>query len=212
MLNFKNKNIMFIGAHPDDIEINAGGTIAKLSKNGENVLAFVCTCGKNTERVVEAKTALMTLGVKKSLICNFPDTELELHKARIIHEMDEFIAKNNIDTVFTHYSFDTHQDHRTVHEASMAAARRIKNIFLFKPTYPAGQPIVSFQPNVVVRLNDYDISRKIKALECHKSQIIKYGEAKFLNAMIDIAKADAWVVGGFHGYCELFQAGSLLCN
>ena len=37
------KKYLFIGAHPDDIEINAGGTIAELIYKGQEVATAVCS-------------------------------------------------------------------------------------------------------------------------------------------------------------------------
>lgn len=37
---------LFIGPHPDDIEIGAGATIAKLSKMGKNISFLICTDGR----------------------------------------------------------------------------------------------------------------------------------------------------------------------
>lgn len=39
-------NYLFIGPHPDDIEIGAGATIAKLIKLGKNVHYLICTDGR----------------------------------------------------------------------------------------------------------------------------------------------------------------------
>ena len=37
---------LFIGPHPDDIEIGAGATAAKLAANGKQVTFLICTDGR----------------------------------------------------------------------------------------------------------------------------------------------------------------------
>jgi len=38
-------NVLAVGAHPDDIEILAGGTLAKYAKRGDHVFMMVATNG-----------------------------------------------------------------------------------------------------------------------------------------------------------------------
>ena len=40
------ERFLFIGPHPDDIEIGAGATAAKLAEAGKAVCFFVCTDGR----------------------------------------------------------------------------------------------------------------------------------------------------------------------
>ena len=75
-------DVIAVGAHPDDVEIACGGTLAKLVKQGYSVGIIDLTDGEPTPlssgpeaRLAEAKQAAETLGAKvdekiKAKICN----------------------------------------------------------------------------------------------------------------------------------------------
>ena len=77
----KKYRVAFIGAHPDDIERNAGGTVAILSQAGWEVELVSLTSGQkgsqgNPEtRMSEFHEAAKMFGVK-TVILDFEDTEL----------------------------------------------------------------------------------------------------------------------------------------
>lgn len=77
------RSVLAIGAHPDDIELGCGGTIAKLCALGVHVRALVFTQGQKGklgpgDRAVETRCALSLLGVADVVICDFDDTRLWL--------------------------------------------------------------------------------------------------------------------------------------
>jgi len=84
-------DIIFVGAHPDDVEIACGGTIAKLSKQGYRVGIVDLTDGEPTPlsqgpevRLAEAKAAAEALGVEKRIILDLPNRKLfDCYEARV---------------------------------------------------------------------------------------------------------------------------------
>ncbi|MFM8179330.1 MAG: PIG-L family deacetylase, partial [Candidatus Kapaibacterium sp.] len=64
-------DVLAIGAHPDDVEMSAGGSVAKLVGEGKRVVIVDCTQGEQstrgtvTERMAEACEAAEILGVMK---------------------------------------------------------------------------------------------------------------------------------------------------
>ena len=48
---------LFIGPHPDDIEIGAGATAAKLTANGKKVTFLICLDGRYGDEFLEGKSA-----------------------------------------------------------------------------------------------------------------------------------------------------------
>lgn len=96
---------LFIGPHPDDIEIGAGATALRLTKLGKNVKFLICTDGRyGTEdpnadaielikiRQAEAKAAAAHLGVDDVEFLPYPDGgnynkyEMTLSIAKVIGE------------------------------------------------------------------------------------------------------------------------------
>ena len=173
-------SILFIGAHPDDIELGCGGTICYYTEKSQEVFCYYLTNGEysdingNPARSFEeiyttTKKSLGTLGVKEKnfFFTDIPATELKVNK-NIISELQRFIIDNNVTTLFTHPNPDTyHQDHRATHNISMASARRyINNIFLFE--------IIFNFASGLIRL--------------HKVEYAKYGDEKWINSITSLAK------------------------
>lgn len=206
------KKVLVVGAHPDDLEMNAGGTINKLTRNGIVVQTVVLasTTIYNGQRVEESTKAQRLLGIEILEFANGVDTGLAEAKIHLIDHLDRRIKDIKPDTVITHFHADTHQDHAACYEIVMAAARNVPNILLFKPTFPSGRTDIPFHPNFISKLSAEDMDTKMMAMGEFNSQRIKYGEDKWLESLRATAAGDAWTYGGFHGYAEVFQVSRLM--
>lgn len=76
-------DVIAVGAHPDDIEIACGGTLAKLAKQGHKVGIIDLTDGEPTPgstgpemRLAEARKAAETLGAAKRITLELPNRRL----------------------------------------------------------------------------------------------------------------------------------------
>lgn len=84
-------DIVAVGAHPDDVEIACGGTLAKLVKQGYRVAIIDLTDGEPTPkspgpevRLAEAKAAAEALGVTKRITMDLPNRRLfDCFEARV---------------------------------------------------------------------------------------------------------------------------------
>lgn len=84
-------DVIAVGAHPDDIDIACGGTLAKLSKQGYRVGIVDLTDGEPTPgspgpeaRLAEARQAAETLGVARRVTLDLPNRRLfDTFEARI---------------------------------------------------------------------------------------------------------------------------------
>ena len=69
------RNIAFITAHPDDLEINAGGTVSRFIQQGKKLLSVVCSLPENeiirNIRTEEAINAAKFLGISNIEILEF---------------------------------------------------------------------------------------------------------------------------------------------
>ena len=108
-------NILVVGPHPDDQELGMGGTIAKLTEQGHDVLLLDMTDGEPTPhgdpqtRAVEAAKAAEILGVKRRLL-NLPNRMLE-HNIESRHLVAGVIREHQAQIVFAPYFQDAHPDH-----------------------------------------------------------------------------------------------------
>jgi LmbE family N-acetylglucosaminyl deacetylase len=164
-------NILAIGAHPDDIEIGCGGTLIKYADQGHDVFLLLLTKGEKGGdgeiRYQEQTESARILGVKEVFWGGFLDTEIQNKGNEIIHKVEHYLELIKPNFIFVNYYDDTHQDHRVLNESVMSAARYIRNVLFYEvPTTN------NFRPQVFVDISD-TIDRKIKALEAHRSQIMK---------------------------------------
>jgi LmbE family N-acetylglucosaminyl deacetylase len=141
------RRALVIGAHPDDNEFGAGGTIAGLVQQGWEVTYIICTNGnKGTKdpaisshrlaelREAEQLSAARVLGAQKVLFLRNNDGEIEPSPA-LRAELALYIRYLKPNLVFTHdpwkhYMF--HPDHRVVGFATIDAVVSARD-HLFMP-------------------------------------------------------------------------------
>ena len=82
-MEYPQLDIIAVGAHPDDVEIACGGTLAKLVEQGYSVGIVDLTNGEPTPgcpdpaiRLAEAEKAADVLGVQKRVILELPNRRL----------------------------------------------------------------------------------------------------------------------------------------
>ena len=192
------QRVMVITAHPDDSEFGAGGTVAKLTREGKTVTYCIVTSGNKgsgdrtmtperlaTIRQEEQRAAARVLGVETVDFLGFPDGELEdTRESRMAvtaairrHRPDLVIAQN---------------PHRTKNLGGSHRDHRIAAGIALDCVYPLARDHMSFpeliaqglephkvkevhmmwweNPEVVVDISD-TMDLKIKALACHVSQL-----------------------------------------
>ncbi len=120
---------LVIGAHPDDNDFGAGGTVAKLARQGWHVFYIVCTNGNKGShdpdistyrlselREEEQRAAAAALGVSRVVFLRNNDGELEPTPA-LRSEIALYIRHFKPHYVFTHdpwKHYMLHPDHRAV--------------------------------------------------------------------------------------------------
>lgn len=166
---FKEKKILLVGAHPDDIEAGCGGTVAKYNKDSEFRSVIFAPCledPKNAGILEEYRKASRFLGVKKIMSQELPRDILEQHKQSvrdILHELKDRFAPN---VVFCPALGEFHQDHRTVAGCCQTIFRDTATILAYEIT----RSTMNFNPILFVTLSDQDMSKKLEALQFYKTQ------------------------------------------
>ena len=162
-------SVLALGAHPDDLELGCGATLAKLAAAGTKVTAVILSDGGQggvaTDRHLETRTALMSLGVAEVVQHSFPDTRLHEHLNDLISTIEEHVAAFRPARVYTMFHDDRHQDHRAVYQASAVACRRVPQILGYET--PSSYP--NFVPTVFEPVDEF-IEAKVAALRMHSSQ------------------------------------------
>ena len=165
---FKKGPILFIGCHPDDVELGCGGTIHRLKNNFP---IFVVTLSKNEKNplnknlVNEHKTSLKTLGVQKSnvILGDFTTRRFSYSRQEILDFLIKIKNKINPTCIFTQTS-DIHQDHQVCHDETLRAFRGVSILEYF--TSPS---MLDYNSRLFVTLSKSDLKCKLKALSNFKT-------------------------------------------
>lgn len=219
------KRALVIGAHPDDNEFGAAGTIAKLANEGWQVTFIVCTNGnKGTHdpdlspyrlseiREVEQRAAAEALGVPQVIFLRYNDGELEPTPA-LRAEIALYIRHFKPHRVYTHdpwKHYMLHPDHRAVGFATIEGIVSARDHLYMPGLGQIGIVIwrpehlflwAAEQPNYVEDITD-TLDTKIAALREHHSQVDRSGE-EWVNRVrqraADIGKPEGFAAGeAFH--------------
>lgn len=160
--------VVAICAHPDDLEYWLGGTLGKLSANGSQVTAVICTKNQveGDVREQEQKKAAQILGYYDVKFLNLPDRHLTENQDELKLKLTELFQAIKPQVVIT---FDTkkegpvyhHPDHETAGRVTLEVSKKIKpeHIYFFHTS----------APDTLVDISDI-IDKKIAALDAHVSQ------------------------------------------
>lgn len=161
------QRILAVGAHPDDVEIGAGATLAAHSAAGDDLVILTLSGGavggSTTVRQAEAAAAAAVVGARLVHL-DFPDTRL-VPAEGIITAIERVIAEVQPDRIYTHSAHDRHQDHRAVHEAVEIAARQVPNVWCFQ----SPSSTVAFAPTRFVDVEGF-VDTKLQMLAAYESQ------------------------------------------
>jgi LmbE family N-acetylglucosaminyl deacetylase len=112
-------SVLAIGAHPDDIEIGAGGTLLSLAESHAGLRAHYLVLTGTPERQLEARAGAAEFlpGADLSVqLCDLPDGRLPADWRKVKDTIEEVTGLFRPDVVFAPQPEDAHQDHRTIAE------------------------------------------------------------------------------------------------
>lgn len=168
---YHGRTVLAIGAHPDDLELGVGGTLAKLHDEGTRVvMAVVCVPNHIESRIPEGKRAAEILGCKIRFLYDGECRRVEDIKTyELVGKLDDIVRELDPDAVLSHGPTNFHKDHVLVHHATQAAQRlHFFDFFCYYPT--SCHPVnVSFHPQAYVDITP-TIDRKMEAINIHSTQ------------------------------------------
>ncbi len=163
------RRVLAIGAHPDDVEIACGATLAKMHDAGYSIRGLVLTQGErggNAQvRPTEAHRGADFLGLDQTQVLDFCDTRLQEQSVEIMEAVEKVIREFRPHIILTHSARDQHQDHQVVHEAVLRAGRNHSTILCYES--PSVTP--AFTPTFFVDIADY-VDVKIEGIKEHWDQ------------------------------------------
>ena len=169
------RRILCLGAHSDDIEIGAGGTLLELAEQNSDLEIYWVVFSAPGMRAEEARSSaddfLAGVTRKQIKIGSFRESYFPSEWPAIKDWFEKIRSEIEPDIVFTHYRDDRHQDHRVL---SDLAWNTFRNHLIFE------YEILKYdgdlgRPNLFVPLSERLCARKIELLLKHfKTQATKH--------------------------------------
>jgi LmbE family N-acetylglucosaminyl deacetylase len=191
------ERVLVVTAHPDDAEFGAGGTVARLARQGCEVTYVILTNGDKgssdralpPERLVrmreeEQRNAARVLGVERVQFLGYADGELE-DTRDLRRDVTREIRRWRPDLIIAQnpsrsYNLGiSHRDHRVSGGVVLDCVYPLARDHLsFPELLPEFEPhkvgevyvMQGENPHLVVDISD-TIDLKLKALACHVSQV-----------------------------------------
>jgi len=173
------KKIVCIGAHPDDPESGCGGTLAKLRNAGHGVTIIYLTTG---EAGITDKTHDQAAAIRKQEAinaCKILDAKPvfagqidgdTIFDNEWVSKIQQLLAIEKPDTVFTHWPLDEHKDHQVASMLTIQSwLRSSQKFLLYFFEVCTGEQSLVFHPTDYVDISATQEQKK-KAVYCHTSQ------------------------------------------
>ncbi len=171
---FYASRVLFIGAHPDDIELGCGALIAHINSQSEVMCVTLSDNQKNpllTNLPVEHYNSMAVLGVPRQnvILGPFETRRFPEQRQEILEYLIQLNKSYRPEIVFVHTRADNHQDHGTATEETVRA---------FKGATVLGYDVLrssfGFFPNFLVEVSQEDSECKVAALAEYKTYASKY--------------------------------------
>jgi bacillithiol biosynthesis deacetylase BshB1 len=203
--------IVVFGIHPDDVELGCGGTVARFTGRGHDVVLVDLTRGESSsngtpeERAAEAIAAARILGCEDRLNLDLPDTGLNSQDEDQQRAAVAAIRNHRPDLVILPSKDDPHPDHasggelieRAIYLAGVYGYKAGGNEPSWSPRngliYPGRREL---EPDVVVDVSD-TFATKMDAIRAHRTQFSTFAGAREtpLNRPGFLAAVEARAVG-----------------
>lgn len=173
-MNFFGRRALFLGAHPDDIELGCGALIHHIAAHTEVLSVTLSDNQKNPDLknvVGEHYKSMAVLGIPKENVVVGQFSTRVFHDAR--QEILEYFLKLRKDfqpeIIFVHSKADVHQDHNTMTEEALRAFRGITLL-----GFDVVRSSYGFFPHFLVEVSEADVEAKLEALSQYKTYAEKY--------------------------------------
>jgi len=173
-MNFYGKRVLFLGAHPDDIELGCGALLHQIVDKTEVLCVTLSDNQKNPDLQNvkdEHLKSMAVLGVPAEKVVFGPFTTRVFPDSR--QEILEYFLKLRRDfqpdLIFVHSERDIHQDHNTMTDEALRAFRGITVLGFDVVRYSYG-----FFPHFLAEVSEESVNKKIEALSQYETYRDKY--------------------------------------
>ena len=192
--------VLAFGAHPDDLEVGAGGLLARLADEGAEVtLAVISVPNRMEERIAEARESARLLGARLFMI--YPERQCRVEDIpmhELVGRFDNLVGDIQPDLVVTHSAHDLHWDHGLVNRATVSALRRTPCDLLAFMSSPEMNAQTRGFGQCFADITGY-VDTKLAAISAHRSQLPKLD----VDSSRDLARAMGRISG--FAYAEAYE-------
>jgi len=187
------KRVLALGPHTDDVELGAGGTIARLVEEGAQVRVVHFTVG-NANRS-EAMAAGDVLGVHvMDFADKFETRNLPRDRQLVLDILRGLSRAYTPDLVLCPSSYDFHQDHEVIRAEALRAFRTC-TLWGYELPWSCRQ----FDAQLLVSLRADQVADKVDAVACYQSQ----AEKRYTDILCYLARVRG--AQGGTDYAEAFE-------
>ncbi|MEP7134601.1 MAG: PIG-L family deacetylase [Chloroflexota bacterium] len=173
-MNFFGKRVLFLGAHPDDIELGCGALLHSIVKQTDVLCVTLSDNQKNPDLQNvkgEHLESMTVLGVPEEKIILgpfitrvFPDSRQE-----ILEYFLKLRKDFKPDLIFVHSKQDVHQDHNTMTDEALRAFRGITVL-----GFDVVRSSYGFFPHFLAQVTEEAVNKKIEALSKYETYRDRY--------------------------------------
>ncbi len=173
-MTFFGKSLLFLGAHPDDIELGCGALIAEIAGTTDMHCYTFSDNQQNPELkdlVAEYAASMLTLGLKDGQfeLGSFQTRRFPEHRQEVLEQMLALRNRYQPQIIFVHTAKDVHQDHVTLTQEAIRA---------FRGTTVLGYDVLrssyGFFPDFLVEVSEQAVDKKLQALSRYQTYANKY--------------------------------------
>ena len=216
---------LIVVAHPDDEVLGAGASIAKWSKQGNEIdVCMMCTEAKarafrpeDKELNEDLYASSKLLGIGKIYEGEFPNIEMNtVPHLKLVQFIEKAIIESQPDIVITHHPADTNNDHMQTSMACQEAIRLFQRRPEVKPLkefwymevpscteWAINSSMQRFTPNCYVEVGIEGVEAKLNALSMYRGVMRSYPHPRSAEYIQGLAahRGSQWGVN----YAEAFE-------
>lgn len=160
------RSMVVLGAHPDDVEIAAGGLLWSVATVSPGIRVHYVLLTGSPERQAEARAAAAAFLPKADVsfaLHALPDGRLPAHWGAVRQHLHAAADTLQPDIVLSPWSGDAHQDHRLLGELVPTVFRRASPLQYEIPKWDGDLG----RPNIYLPISDEVARRKVELLQTH---------------------------------------------
>lgn len=193
------QSVLAIGAHPDDVEAGVAGILAAHRAAGDKVTILILSAGTREGGIQnawnESSHSAQTIGADLLL----EDALGGAHPSGLplTDIIRKVIGDVGATVVYVHSKNDDNQDHRTVHDATLVAASKVRTVACYQGT--SSTP--DFRPNRFVSIDGFTDAK----LAMLAAFAVGQERPEYLQPDFALATARAWSRYGTGSYNEALE-------